>query len=185
MGKDYQIGKSCRKGHLLTEDTLFVSKNGHSNGCMICRREYNRKYVDLNRQRLNKRSTEWVNKHVEKRRRQSLQSTLKQKFNLSLEDYEQIVLRQNGKCLICGDLPKVRTDSKGRIKDRLDVDHCHKTGKVRGLLCHNCNKGLGQFKESLELLKNAVIYMEQFSKDQYDKQTKRRPLQNRRGSFPS
>ncbi len=53
------------------------------------------------------------------------------------------------KCSICG-----TTDKK------LKLDHCHKTGKMRGLLCHFCNVGIGLFKDDIAILKNAIIYLE-------------------------
>lgn len=55
---------------------------------------------------------------------------------------------QSGKCLICNEIPK-----------RLVVDHCHTSGKVRGLLCDHCNTGLGRFKDSPELLMAAIRYL--------------------------
>lgn len=45
-------------------------------------------------------------------------------------------------------------------KSKLVVDHCHDTGIVRGLLCHNCNRALGLFKDKIEVLKNAIKYLE-------------------------
>jgi len=54
-------------------------------------------------------------------------------LGVSLEQYEEMLARQNGGCAICGNPPKTR---------RLDVDHDHRTGKIRGLLCHRCNRAL-------------------------------------------
>jgi hypothetical protein len=60
------------------------------------------------------------------------------KFNMTIEQYEQMFERQGGVCAICGRPPK---------KHALHVDHCHKTGKVRGLLCFSCNGALGWFEK--------------------------------------
>lgn len=57
---------------------------------------------------------------------------------------------QGGNCKICRNKPTRR---------RLDVDHCHDTGKIRGLLCENCNKGLGIFKDDPELFDRAKKYL--------------------------
>lgn len=60
--------------------------------------------------------------------------------------------RFTGKCEIC----------KGLVEHgSVNIDHCHTTGKVRGLLCHLCNKGLGAFKDNLEALRAAVTYLEE------------------------
>lgn len=75
---------------------------------------------------------------------------LKLKYGITLEDYDNMFKSQNECCKICG----VKQDKV------LSVDHCHTTGKVRGLLCFNCNTGLGAFKDNIESLKNAIIYLE-------------------------
>lgn len=70
-------------------------------------------------------------------------------YKLSNEDYNNLLTIQNSLCAICF------------AKADLVIDHDHNTGKVRGLLCSNCNLGLGLFKEDLNLLKHAHNYLEQ------------------------
>jgi len=77
---------------------------------------------------------------------------------MSFEDYVSISKSQNDKCLICGQ-PETAT-YRGETKI-LCVDHCHTTGKVRGLLCNRCNKAIGLMEDSKELLQNAVNYLEE------------------------
>lgn len=76
----------------------------------------------------------------------------RQGIKLTVEEYTEIFNKQNGQCAICGvhhsDLKKV-----------LCVDHCHETNEVRGLLCNDCNRGLGQFKDDVERLEEAVKYL--------------------------
>ena len=79
---------------------------------------------------------------------------LKSEYGLSLEDYNTMLKDQNHKCAICG------TDEVDAFKSLLFVDHDHETGKVRGLLCHHCNTALGKFKDSTEILKQAIAYVE-------------------------
>ena len=76
------------------------------------------------------------------------------KYGISLEDYNMFLEKQGGKCAICG---TEIGDSNG---NRLYVDHNHKTGKVRGLLCANCNFGIGSLKDDVEILKKAILYLE-------------------------
>jgi Recombination endonuclease VII len=74
---------------------------------------------------------------------------LRWKFGLSREQFEEMMARQHGRCAICGDpLPSPR------------VDHDHKTGRVRGLLCDGCNRGLGDFRDMPALLELARRYLE-------------------------
>lgn len=80
-------------------------------------------------------------------------SFIKRTYDLTYEDYEELLESQNNCCAICG-------SRIGNSKtSRLFVDHCHNTTKVRGLLCSNCNHGLGQFKDSPKLLKRAIEYL--------------------------
>lgn len=75
------------------------------------------------------------------------------KYGLTAEEYKQLIDKQDGKCAICG-------ASIGNTEgDRLYVDHDHATGKVRGLLCSNCNLGLGKFQDSVQLLQKAILYL--------------------------
>ena len=76
----------------------------------------------------------------------------RQKYGISLEEYNAILLRQNGVCAIC------QTLKKGR---RLAVDHCHTTGRVRGLICARCNYGLGVFHDDPAYLQRAIVYLNQ------------------------
>ena len=73
---------------------------------------------------------------------------LKRRYNLSLEDYNKMAELQNGMCAICGKKP-----------EKLVVDHCHKSGNVRKLLCHPCNLGLGKFFDNISYLQNAITYL--------------------------
>ena len=79
--------------------------------------------------------------------------SLKAKYGISLEDYTELMVLQNGKCKICN-----AGSDKGQA-GFLVVDHNHATGKVRGLLCNHCNAALGMFKDSTTLLNEAIKYI--------------------------
>lgn len=78
-------------------------------------------------------------------------ANLKRLFGMTLEEYEQKAAKQDNVCAICGGLCK-----SGK---RLAVDHNHTTGKIRDLLCGNCNGGLGKFQDDPELLLKAAEYL--------------------------
>jgi len=73
------------------------------------------------------------------------------KYGITQEIVDQILLEQDNKCYICS--------SDFSEKNRLNIDHCHQTMKVRGLLCINCNLGVGHFKDNIELLDKAIKYI--------------------------
>lgn len=77
-------------------------------------------------------------------------SRLKTQFGITLEQYEARLESQNNVCAIC----KSASD-----KIALAVDHCHSTGKIRGLLCANCNKILGHAKDNVVILREAINYL--------------------------
>lgn len=81
---------------------------------------------------------------------------LKSKYGMSLQDYEIIYKAQKGKCAICGNPEPKLINPK---KDRLVVDHNHKTDKVRGLLCSSCNVVLGYVQDDIELLTKMIAYL--------------------------
>jgi hypothetical protein len=76
---------------------------------------------------------------------------LKRRYGLTEDDVKQLIEQQGGVCAICAEAKPEH------------VDHCHVTGKVRGVLCFNCNGGLGQFKDDISRLINAIAYLEEKS----------------------
>lgn len=84
-----------------------------------------------------------------KRREDKLQKA----YKLTLIEYNELSIIQNGRCAICG-------KHQSELTYAMSVDHCHKTGKIRGLLCGRCNTALGSFFDNVEILKNAIIYLE-------------------------
>ncbi len=83
-------------------------------------------------------------------------SSVMKRFGGTIEDYEAAIDKQNGRCLICNDLPT----ASGHRSKRLHIDHNHITGKFRGLLCSRCNVAVGFFRDNTELLKKATVYLE-------------------------
>lgn len=78
-------------------------------------------------------------------------ANLKKSYGISIEEYDSMLAAQASVCAIC---------SKNPDKMRLGVDHCHKTGRIRGLLCTNCNQALGKFKDSPALMLSAIQYIQ-------------------------
>jgi hypothetical protein len=77
------------------------------------------------------------------------------RYGLTAQEYEQLYKEQDGCCKICKDSAPLHSNNR----TRLYVDHCHDTKKVRGLLCKNCNSGLGQFRENVKTMEDAIQYL--------------------------
>jgi len=90
-------------------------------------------------------------KGTEKSKLGARKNSLKNKYGITLKQYDDMFEWQNGVCVICGNI-----NINGR---RLCVDHNHETGKTRGLLCDHCNHLIGQAKENIDILCNAIKYL--------------------------
>lgn len=105
-------------------------KDGKQHMCKSCESEYGQENI----------------KRIKNRRRERI-------YGISPEEYENILLKQNGKCAIC-------KSDKSEFHNGLHIDHNHNTGKIRGLLCLKCNSAIGKFKDSIEILQEAIKYLE-------------------------
>lgn len=94
----------------------------------------------------------------EKKRAMARNRMMRAKYGIEPEDFENMNTRCGGLCEICGGEPTTYQGFK-----TLCVDHCHTTGKVRGLLCNKCNQALGLFQDSIENLLSAVEYLKERS----------------------
>lgn len=86
-----------------------------------------------------------------------IQRHFKKSYGIGYKDVLKLREQQKDLCAICFE-PGFMMNS--RVKSPLNVDHDHITGSVRGLLCHNCNRGLGLFQDNIERLKSAIKYLE-------------------------
>lgn len=79
---------------------------------------------------------------------------IKSKYKITVQEYEDMFNKQNGKCSICGSKNIGRKGAK-----YFNIDHCHATGKVRGLLCHNCNIILGKLNDDIDMCRKIISYL--------------------------
>jgi hypothetical protein len=119
----------------------------------MCGREYARENYKKNKEKYVEKRKKWESKNKEKIASLALKFNLKRNYGISVESFNEMVEKQNGKCLICG-------NTNGTM--RLCVDHCHKTGKIRGLLCGKCNNGLGCFNDDINKMQLAIEYIRKY-----------------------
>lgn len=137
---DFYKSHSC-KGRLTTKCKVCIGKQQfyYSQRCEVRLRKKDYQRLDINKKR-------------------AKDQALNKKFGIGLKEFETLHSLQKGLCAICGN-PETRLDFKTKKVKTLAIDHCHKTGAIRGLLCGDCNLGLGNFKDRVQVLKNAIIYL--------------------------
>lgn len=117
-----------------------TTAKGISSWCKLCKKTW----------RANHRK-----KFPEKAKRRDFENDLQKHYGISIEQYMDMHKAQKGRCACCG-------KHRSSFKRRLHVDHDHKTGRIRGLLCTQCNPGIGYFQHSVERLKQAIQYLGKF-----------------------
>ena len=149
--KFYITNKLCKHGH---NSKRYTS----SKGCYECVKS---KWDESNQHKKDRYRKNWVQELL-KRKNYVLKAT----YNISFMDYRNMVASQNYKCPLClkneafMEDYQLRNKAKGYLGD-LVVDHCHKSGKVRGALCQDCNRALGCFKDDINILSRAIEYLEE------------------------
>lgn len=114
------------------------------------RAEYQRDWYKDNREAVQKQHQEYYQNNKDAFRK----NERKRRYGLTDEQYQEMYAKQEGKCAIC------RCEDMGG-KNGLHVDHDHEAGKVRALLCAQCNQGLGKFRDSVPTLQRAIAYLQE------------------------
>jgi len=158
VGKKEGVEKEARLEKTLASIALrkeHKCRSQSSEATKQNRLERYRKWAAKNPDKVRAYRKRWLEAHpgyfrsrYDKRRDGTIRST----YGIGFEDVQRMKIEQGNKCKICS----------GRLKPGrgMNIDHCHETGKVRGLLCPSCNKGLGDFRDSALSLKRARAYLE-------------------------
>lgn len=143
------------------------SKDGFYSHCRACKSEIARNYRKNNPEKSKeydrRRGAKYREKSKERRKVYYQENKDKfrdrrflKKFGITLDEYNKIFEEQNGCCVIC-------EKHQIEFERALAVDHNHKTGEVRGLLCTYCNMGIGQLNENIEVLERAIKYLKKYN----------------------
>ena len=153
--------KKCTKCGVEKPLSEFSKKHSTKDGlqihCKICCATNYENWLVKNPEQKKKRvirAAQWNIKNKEKRRVIVQEMNYKRRYNLSIEQKQQLIDSQNSKCAICENHLE---NSNGAC-----VDHNHETGAVRGILCRKCNLGIGHLNDSIDILKSAVKYLKKY-----------------------
>lgn len=144
--------RNCRKcGNPLVEGETYKcpSRSFPERECKKCIRTRVFKYYYANKEKI-------LAQRRDRRRvfpRRDSDYNRKKQWGLTREQFEQMKADQGGRCAICG------TEYWGGKHKEAIIDHCHKTGKIRGLLCNRCNQAMGKFEDDPDLLEKVVVYL--------------------------
>lgn len=161
------LTKQCSGCLLEKQIDDFISKSkgckyGKGSKCKECRSKLKKQkrasITEEQRKEERESSAEYRKRFPEKFKWGVKQATYKRLgIKITKEEYDQLYSEQSRKCAICDNPPS-------GFKKTLCLDHCHDTLKVRGLLCDNCNSGLGKFKDNVDVLLKAVNYLRNHGK---------------------
>jgi hypothetical protein len=140
-GKGYQC-KECMRAYVKEWRKRFPEKHV----------EQVKRWQQKNPEKRKANAREWARRKRQDRN-WAFADALRGNHGITAEQYQAMHDAQNGKCAICG-----TTESRSRNK-KLVVDHCHATERIRGLLCHRCNAGLGFFQDNIDLFNAAIAYL--------------------------
>ena len=152
-----RICSKCKKELPLTSDYFCRSKRekyGFVYSCKKCEYAQAKKYRKSERGKAVREKIRKKYRQTPKGRRKRKGENLKNRYGISLEQYDQIFEQQNGLCAICGGN---NSDGRGLV-----VDHNHQTGVVRGLLCFDCNLLLGRLENIPKSINKVKKYLETF-----------------------
>jgi hypothetical protein len=161
--------KKCKKCQKLKSTDEYYSNQGYFRPrCKVCVREDQRTAYRLNssdklaREKTRReKSRVLISEQTKKRHKKNPDARknqeLRTRFGINYVEYQQMHEKQKGLCAIC-DKPESQI-LNGTVK-RLSVDHCHSTGKIRGLLCTKCNVALGLLKDDINVINNCVSYLQ-------------------------
>jgi len=150
--------KLCPKCNTVKNFSEFSKDNRRADRlfytCKTCANAYSKNRYESDKKRFCEDSKRRHNLDKSKHKN----SCLKKSYGIDLFQYKELLARQGGVCAICLQKENI-IDSRTKEFKQLSVDHDHVSGKVRGLLCHNCNRAIGLLKDDVNKLQRALEYL--------------------------
>jgi len=139
-------------------DDFYKQLHHKTSWCRLCILEVRREQYHSNKIKYQQLAAKYRMKNPTAKRN----TKLKQAYGFGIEGYEKLLKSQGGVCAGCK--LNVILKRKNGKSVAMGVDHCHVTGKARGILCHNCNLGISYAKEDITILKSWIHYIRKYQK---------------------
>jgi len=140
-------------------------KLGLRSNCKECEAKWAKRYYKKHQKKIRKLAKTYTKTHKkerkdyrEKNKKKNKDRELQLKYKITLKEYQLLSKNQKNRCSICGNKETAIEPRTNKIRG-LAVDHNHETGKVRGLLCGKCNRGIGFFQENINFLQKTIDYL--------------------------
>lgn len=163
--------KKCGRCQIEKSATEFnknrSTKSGLQDYCRDCQKQAKKKWIEKNPGIVSELAKKYRSKDPEKYRARSRQwrkdnpeksmsIDLKRKYGITYDHWKVMFDQQEGKCLVCN-------KHQNELNQKLAVDHDHKTNQIRGLICCQCNRGIGYLQDDPILLRKAALYLDKFT----------------------
>lgn len=159
-----QMHKTCKRHGELDKKYIMI-REGKYLRCKLCVFDRSNSWRKRNPEKVKEIKRNTYLRHIGKYNQEAI---LRKYKNITREDYEKLLNYHNNKCGICN-REETRIVRKDGTASPLSIDHDHKTGKIRGLLCNKCNRALGYFEDSITSLMNAIDYLKRTSSESDNK----------------
>jgi len=152
----------CKNKLPLSDFYQRTNANSHHSACKVCERIMAKDWYERNKEKATTKVKEWRQKNIDavkryrtENRQKNYRQELVRKYGVELTWFDEKLKTQGNVCVCCK-----RQFEFGNKQTTPHVDHCHSTGKVRGILCNRCNTVLGLCEDNKELFKNLIGYLE-------------------------
>lgn len=148
--------KMCTVCGIVKDNNDFYwhsNNNRYHSECKDCSKKRSKRYREQNPDKIKQMREKYKERRKDIRYETDRKSYLKYKYNINEEIYNDMYQQRDGCCEICGKQIEYR---------KLCVDHNHINNKLRGMLCKSCNMALGLFTDNIDILKNAINYLERY-----------------------
>jgi hypothetical protein len=158
------LSKTCSVCHrekaLAHFSKNYGFKDGLLNRCNLCKSAASKVFYKNNKEKI----LAHVRAHARRNKDKVKNRVLKKYFGITLSDYNSRLEKQANCCAICNEQETHKANNGNKIRS-LAVDHCHKTGKIRGLLCTKCNTAIGLLRDDVLIMGRAMEYIAQYLMD--------------------